>query len=160
MRRDGLPLEFGEDEQGRWMDLAPQIPGGVKRGMRQRTYGERYARKEFGENFMPLLRFLRRCVGRRWDDVYSEIRTCIPKQGTVNAHVYTHLFEFVVRDVVLRADGSAWALTGDALSESWIDVTQRQGRFGGVWIHPETGRLHAVGTRAARTRARASRIRS
>ena len=158
MRRAGLPLEYGEDEQGRWMDLAAHIPGVVKRGMRQRTYGQRYARKEFGENLMPLLRFLRSCIGRPWDNVYSEIRARIPKQGTVNTHVYTHLFEFVARDVLFREDGSAWALVGVGARPNWIDVTRRQGPASGVWVHPETGLLHAVGTRASRSGTRASRI--
>lgn len=152
LRRAGIALECGEDEDGPWVDLAPHMAAGCKRGMRQRTYGERYARKEFGENLMPLLRFVRKCVGRRWDDVYAEIRARIPKSGTVNNHVYQHLFEFVARDVQFRADGSAWAFVGSGRQKWWLEVTRRHGHHDGVWVHPETGVLHAVGSSAARSR--------
>jgi hypothetical protein len=53
--------------------------------------------KQFGENLKPLVKYLRKCVGRKWDDVYSEIREVCPPHGAVNEHIYTHLWQYVER---------------------------------------------------------------
>lgn len=55
--------------------------------------------KEFGDHVQPLRRYVLSCVGRKWDDVYSEIRKQIPKGTVVNDHVYTHLFQYVALNV-------------------------------------------------------------
>jgi hypothetical protein len=145
LRRTRLPLDEGEDEEGRWKDLAAQISGGGKRGMRQCTSGRRYARKEPAENLRPLWRFLRQQVGRRWDAVFAEVRRRVPPRGAVNLHVYQHLNDLVTRDVVLGLNGAPWALVGHPGPTEWRDLRVRRGSWDGVWVHPDTGLLHRVG---------------
>lgn len=61
-----------------------------KREKMKGRYG--YDTKEFGENFPPLVGFLRKNVGRKWDDVYSELCASLKGGGTVIAHTKLHLF--------------------------------------------------------------------
>jgi len=55
---------------------------------------ERYGweMKEFGENFPPLIGFLRKNVGRPWDKVYSELCSSLKGGGTIIEHTKVHLF--------------------------------------------------------------------
>ena len=48
-----------------------------------------------GEHLAPLKRYLRSQVGRKWDDVYSEICKNNPKDSAVGAHIYQHLERYV-----------------------------------------------------------------
>lgn len=52
--------------------------------------------KSFGENLAYLPRFLAKNVGRKWDDIYSEISATFDKRSTVNAHIFQHLFDYFV----------------------------------------------------------------
>lgn len=53
--------------------------------------------KDFGEHLQPLVRYLRTNVGRKWDDIFSEIRQQCPNDNAVNAHIYQHLWGYVER---------------------------------------------------------------
>jgi len=53
--------------------------------------------KSFGEHLTPLIRYLRSNVGRKWNDVYSEIRKACPPGGAVLEHIYVHLWGYVER---------------------------------------------------------------
>ena len=66
--------------------------------------------KMFGEHLGPLVRFLRKSVGRRWDDVYSEIREVCPNDNAVNAHIYVHLWGYVSRYTEL-VDGKLYSFS-------------------------------------------------
>lgn len=55
--------------------------------------------KEFTDVLGPLYRFLLKQVGRPWDKVYSEIAEQLPKDTMQNIHIYTHIWQFVERDV-------------------------------------------------------------
>jgi hypothetical protein len=81
--------------------------------------------KEFGDHVQPLRRFMLSCVGRKWDDVYSEIRKTIPKGTVVNNHVYTHLYEYVATNVRM-IDGKPYGAQGRPVYED-------------TYVHPETG---------------------
>ena len=52
--------------------------------------------KALNENLAPLVRFLQRRVGRRWDDVFSEICERLDTGSTVKMHVRQHLGDFVL----------------------------------------------------------------
>lgn len=81
------------------------------------------------ENLAPLRRFLRRRVGARWDDVYSELRAHLAPRRAVDMHVLEHLYDDVV-------------------------FTRREAD--GIWIHLRDGRalgrLHDPETRLYRRR--------
>jgi hypothetical protein len=55
--------------------------------------------KQFTDVLGPLYRFLLKQVGRPWDKVYSEIARELPKDTMQNIHIYTHIWQFVERDV-------------------------------------------------------------
>jgi len=75
---------------------------GGKVSMKKSFYGLSRRTKELNENLTPLLNFLKKNIGRKWDDVYSEIKASCPSEGAVNAHIYQHLFQFVEKDAVIR----------------------------------------------------------
>lgn len=52
-------------------------------------------RKELNENLSPLYRFLEKSVGRKWDDVYSEITENLNPSNAVQYHILQHLKWYV-----------------------------------------------------------------
>lgn len=54
-----------------------------------------HSRKWLNENLNPLRRYLCRQVGRRWDEVYSELCANIDRRNTVQQHIHQHLEDFV-----------------------------------------------------------------
>lgn len=56
-------------------------------------------RKDLNETLAPLRRFIEGCEGRRWNDVYSELRENIKPGNTVQEHVLTHVDQFISRHV-------------------------------------------------------------
>jgi len=77
--------------------------------------------KSFGEHLGPLVRFLRSSIGRKWDDVYSEIRKVCPNDNAVNAHIYQHLWGYVDRVAYYKDDGKLYALDVWGLEHEVID---------------------------------------
>jgi hypothetical protein len=69
-----------------------------REGMKD-TYG--WLTKSFNEHLNPLRRFLDSNVGRPWDKVYSEICRFVDRNNVVQKHILTHLFDYVVTNVVL-----------------------------------------------------------
>jgi hypothetical protein len=57
--------------------------------------------KHFNEHLAPLRRFLNTNVGRPWDKVYSEICRHVDRGNVVQKHILTHLFDYVVTNVIL-----------------------------------------------------------
>jgi hypothetical protein len=68
-------------------------------GMRPRGNGR--GRKDLNENLRPLYNYLRKQIGRPWNKVFSEISQVSPNKNQVLAHVYTHVWQIVERDVVV-----------------------------------------------------------
>lgn len=76
--------------------------------MRNRKIG--WERKELNENLNPLYRFLKKQVGRPWNEVYSEISENLDTGSTVKQHVRDHLKDFVALKTYVDADGDRWLL--------------------------------------------------
>ena len=68
-----------------------------------RHYG--WKSKSLNENFAPFLRFLRSRVGHRWDDVYSEVRSCLRVDRAVDLHVVGHIKDFLCTQTWRDDDG-------------------------------------------------------
>lgn len=94
----GLKKARQKDESGDYEDWAP----GAKVSMKKDFFGESRKTKELNENLSPLLNFLKANIGRKWDDVYSEIKKACPSEGAVNAHIYQHLFGFVETNAIIK----------------------------------------------------------
>jgi hypothetical protein len=73
-----------------------------------RPVGRGADRKDLNENLEPLWRFLQSCVGRCWDDVYSEIRANLSPKNAVQMHVVQHLKQQVTLDTYLGEDGCVY----------------------------------------------------
>jgi hypothetical protein len=134
-----------ERPRGGWRYKSPK----GERRRRQRTGMEEQPRREkiqakwgnqkhFTDVLGPLRRFLLKQVNRPWDKVYSEIAAHLPKTSMQNRHVYTHLWQYVERDVDI-IDGKPFYRAG---------FGHRAGRpiesFRGclqLYIHPVTGLL-------------------
>ncbi len=87
-----------------------RLDAGVRRARRERRDVRREGMKGpdrtgwFDEYLAPLRRFLRSCVGRPWDDVYSELRARLRLTRTVDYHVWQHL-QWEVAQRVRLVDG-------------------------------------------------------
>lgn len=66
------------------------------------------------DRLSPLIRFLRSRVGQPWDAVYAEIAHGIPKDGTMQQHVWDHIRRFVDSEIENRQ--GRW-LTGGSKPE-------------------------------------------
>jgi hypothetical protein len=76
---------------------------------RRESYGsKRYAEKWLNENLSPLKRYLRRQVGRNWDEVFSEISEHLRLDNTVQRHVFEHIDGYVYMKTWLDHDGDIW----------------------------------------------------
>src|SRR5476649_123720 len=66
--------------------------------------------KELNENLAPLERFLRRNVGRPWNNVFSEIRAGLSLRSAVQKHVRDHL-QLMVDLHVFERNGELWTFS-------------------------------------------------
>lgn len=130
---------------------------------RSRVTGRRLAseigyRKSLNENLAPLKRYLHKQVGRRWDDVFSEICQHLDTGSTVKMHVREHLDDFVDRHARRKSDGELWT------SQGWGGETKVIDRWVELYVDPDDGRIkqtHALckkhGVLFARNRWRQAR---
>lgn len=73
------------------------------------NWQDKSPRKYFNEYLAPLRRYLKKQVGRSWDEVYAEIRAAVKPNSTTNIHVYQHL-EREVEKHVKYIDGKPYSL--------------------------------------------------
>ena len=105
---------------------------------RSRVTGRRLAietgyRKSLNENLAPLKRYLHKQVGRRWDDVFSEICQRLDTGSTVKMHVREHLDDFVDRHVRRKSDGELWT------SQGWGGETKLIDQWVELYVDPDDG---------------------
>jgi hypothetical protein len=92
--------------------------------------------KMFGENLNPLWRFLKSRVGKKWDDVYSEIRSTLSIRSTVQNHVFQHLVFDVCTKTIRTENGRVMRW------DQFHDYCDYEGNF---YVDPESGEL-MIGT--------------
>jgi len=63
--------------------------------------------KWLNENLAPLKRWLHKQVHRPWDKVYAELCSGIDRRSTVQAHIFQHIDDFVVRQAEFH-EGEVW----------------------------------------------------
>jgi hypothetical protein len=92
-------------------------------------------RKSLNENLAPLRRWLASQVNRPWDKVYSELCANIDRRNTVQAHIFTHIDDFVERETRL-IDGKVYVL------DRWLrKVIPLEEAAGELYVDPVTGIL-------------------
>jgi hypothetical protein len=92
--------------------------------------------KEFSDLLGPLYRFLWGCVGRPWDEVWSEICKTVPAGKITNDHLRGHVLQEVEVHTHLE-DGEVRVIPRYGL---------RAGEPHGLYVHPVTGLLCASAT--------------
>lgn len=99
-------------------------------GMRY-PYG--YDNKEFSDLLGPLRRYMHGCIGRRWDDVWSELCANVRADSTSGDHLRQHALRecerhtYVVDDKVL--------VKGYSFYRGW-------GEADGLYVDPRDGLIH------------------
>jgi hypothetical protein len=111
---------------------------------RHRVYG--WDCKQFGENLGPLRNYILSCIGRKWDDVYSEVTRTIPKGNVVNNHLYTHLYQYVCVN--------AYKKNGKVYDGDYSNYHARRGMpvWQDTYVDPDTGILCLTPVRAHKYR--------
>jgi len=105
--------------------------------MRHAKIGARYT-KALNENLAPLLRYLRRQRGRRWNDVYSEICASLDTGSTVKMHVRQHIEDLVLAHISIGRQGE-WMFEGDVLGREGRWFRRRK-----LFVDPRDGILKDI----------------
>ncbi|HEX5207865.1 MAG TPA: hypothetical protein VFW10_08705 [Steroidobacteraceae bacterium] len=58
--------------------------------------------KDFGEHLSPLYGQVRKALGRRWDDLYSDLRRNFDARSVINAHILQHLYDRFEKDCYIK----------------------------------------------------------
>jgi hypothetical protein len=112
------PIDVTEDDDRPARLSRKQLYGGMRKG--------------FSDYLSPLRGFLRKNLGRPWDNVYSEIRETLDDRSLSGQHVFQHLWMEVERHVVVGDDGTVWEAAGGR---------RRTWPIRGFYVHPKTGLL-------------------
>ena len=104
-------------------------------GLKRHAIESGWYGKCFNENLSPLVRFLRTRIGRRWDDVFSEICAQLDTGSTVKMHLRQHIDDFVLRRISIGRHGE-WLCEDEVLGRSDIIYKWRR-----LFVDPEDGIL-------------------
>lgn len=104
-RGGGLKYVKGEKKLLQKTDIE-ELPKSEK--IRQKWTNTDYC-KQSTDVLGPLVGWIRKQVGRNWDDVYSEIAQNMPQSSMAKSHVRDHVFDFVtVANQVKMIDGKPY----------------------------------------------------
>lgn len=75
-------------------DVAAPIhqTGGFREGIKHR-HQYNWNTKSFNEHLTPLYGIIRKAVGRKWDDFYSELKENFDTRSVINNHILEHLYD-------------------------------------------------------------------
>lgn len=117
--------------------------------------------KELNENLAPFYRWLKKQVGRHWDDVYSDIRENINPNNAIQMHIMQHLWGYVEKDVFMDEDGDV-ALQSSYRGRGVIKIKDdlNHGKWfrNMMYIHPETHLLCYIELSKASKRQKKEKI--
>jgi len=88
----------------------------------------------------PLRGYLRKNLGRPWDDVYSELCTGLDRRSVSGLHVFSHLWQYV--------DKNCWI--GAKTGKVYTDSNRGPQTVDEFYVHPWTGLLCEVPRRRRR----------
>jgi hypothetical protein len=99
-------------------------------GMRL-PYIRNWRGKEFSDHIGPLRRFLWSCIGRKWNEVWSEICSCVPSGNTVDSHLLDHVRWEVETHTYVGNDG-----------EVYVKGDRGRYRVTGLYVDPRDGLIY------------------
>lgn len=114
-----------------------EFSGGKESMMTQRRNQQKQNRKTFGDHLNPLRKFIATQVGKRWDDVHSEICAKFDRRTQNQNHVHQHVFDDFVETNTRMVDGKVCSFTR---WDGWKEVGTSYSRRG-CYVHPTTGVL-------------------
>lgn len=91
-----------------------------------------FNRKEFRDFLAPVKGFLRKSVGRPWNNVWSEISQNLSFGSTTQRHVLGHADDYVEKNPIEQEDGSVTDYRGYPIQNF---------RGPSLYVHPSTGLL-------------------
>lgn len=101
-------------------------------------------RKELNENLTPLYRYLNRQVGRKWNDIYSEICEHVNTNSAVQLHILQHLLNDGVVELNAKViNGHLYDSEGVYLLNNW----RHQNSYQQMFVDPRDGTLKLLPTR-------------
>jgi len=127
VRRSKLNATFDEE-----------FSGGKESMMTQRRNQKKQNRKTFGDLLTPLEGWVRKQVGKKWDDVYSEVCELFDRRSQIKDHVHQHLFDDYVERNTALIDGKVCIFSS---YDGYKPVTESTWRRRSFYIHPVTGIL-------------------
>ena len=99
----------------------------------------------FNENLAPLKRYVASQVGRPWDTVHSEICERINLGNVVQKHILTHLYDYVVTDVMMIDGRPCWGKPTWGNRTVGVPIEASRFRFQ-FYVCPKSGILKRVPT--------------
>ena len=140
--RLGGGVKFQRNADRTWQRV-PADERPRRESMKQRWDQSKVQRKSLNENLAPLRRFLRTRLGQSWDRVCSEISERVDRSSAVQLHIWQHV---------------EWeASTRPHEIERRLRAAVVNGRRGGFYVDPATGRLCEIGARLSKGRREAAR---
>jgi len=102
--------------RGNRIDLSEDGVNAVRQGMKRPHLNNT---KDFTDVLSPLKGILRKAVGRKWDDFYSELVGKLDRRTVQGQHVFEHLYNYIVvndhkgnncwkGDGIFVKDGKLW----------------------------------------------------
>jgi hypothetical protein len=132
-RRDKLSKQYRREVEWRRLREEGREDDSPARESMRFKYG--WDRKEFNDFLSPIRGFVRKSVGRPWDDVWSEITAHLSLNSTTQRHVLEHVFDNVELHTIEQEDGEITDSRGLPL---------RRYRGESFYVCPSTGVLKEV----------------
>jgi hypothetical protein len=107
--RGGARRPKGERKELRRQLSQEDTPVKKKQPLRDRWLGQ-LCRKEFTDLLGPLKNYAQSVVGRKWDDVHSEVCKVLSPRSMMAKHAADHLWDFIIppEKVIISPDGKAY----------------------------------------------------
>ncbi len=116
---------------------------GGREGMRFRYNPYYDERKFFGEFLAPLERYLKKQAGRKWDDVYGEIRKNFDVRKVTNQHIFEHIYDFIEVKNLFYEDGVLYVRNAARPSEP-LSVACQWKYAPDLYVDPKDGIIKAT----------------
>lgn len=135
--RRGSDRKFREYRRAKGNAVFDDEFSGGKESMMKRRRVAKGERKSFGDHLSPLRGWVAKQVGKKWDDVYSEVCALFDRRSFIKDHVHQHIFRDFVQINTRMIDGKVCVLDRwDGWHE--IEADYRRHDF---YVHPITGIL-------------------
>lgn len=134
--RYGSNKKFREYRNAKGNAVFDEEFSGGKESMMMRRRIAKGERKSFGDHLSPLRGWVAKQVGKKWDDVYSEVCALFDRRSFIKAHVHQHLLRDFVELNTKYIDGKVCTLSR---WNGWREIGSS--KYDEFYVHPVTGIL-------------------